>query len=105
MPQKEIAGKMVQVNDEGYMIDFSEWNKEIAAVIAVEEGIGSLVEGHWKVIDFLQKDFAEKGTLPSLRRMTKAGGVPTKELYSLFPGGPLKKSSKIAGLTKPSSCV
>ena len=105
MAQKEIAGKMVQVNDDGYMNDFSEWNKEIAAVIAVEEGIGELTDGHWKVIDFMQKDFADKGVMPSLRRMTKAGGVPTKELYALFPGGPLKKSSKIAGLKKPASCV
>ena len=105
MAEKEIAGKTVQVNDDGYLTDFSEWNKDIAAAIAVEEGIGELTEGHWKVIDFLQKDFAEKGTMPSLRRMTKAGGVPTKELYALFPGGPLKKSSKIAGLKKPASCV
>ena len=105
MAEKQIAGKTVQVNDEGYLTDSSEWNKDIAAAIAVEEGIGELTEGHWKVIDFLQKDFAEKGTMPSLRRMTKAGGVPTKELYALFPGGPMKKSSKIAGLKKPASCV
>lgn len=105
MAQREIAGKTVQVNDEGYMTDSSEWNKEIAAVIAVEEGIGALSDRHWKVIDFLQQDYADKGTMPSLRRMTKAGGVPTKELYALFPGGPLKKSSKIAGLKKPASCV
>ena len=105
MAQKEIAGKTVQVNDEGYMTDPSEWNKEIAAAIAAEEGIGDLAEGHWKVIEFLQKDYEEKGTMPSLRRVTKAGGTPTKELYALFPGGPLKKSSKIAGLKKPASCV
>ncbi len=105
MAQKEIAGKTVQVNDEGYMTDPSEWNREIASAIAVEEGIGELMDGHWKVIDFLQKDYEEKGTMPSLRRMTKAGGVPTKELYALYPGGPLKKSSKIAGLKKPASCV
>lgn len=105
MAQKEIAGKTVKVNDEGYMTDPSEWNREIAAAIAVEEGIGELSDGHWKVIDFLQNDFKEKGTIPSLRRMTKAGGVPTKELYALYPGGPLKKSSKIAGLKKPASCV
>ena len=105
MAQKEIAGKTVQVNDEGYLTDSSEWNKEIATAIAVEEGIGELSDGHWKVIDFLQKDYEEKGSMPSLRRVTKAGGVPTKDLYALFPGGPLKKSSKIAGLKKPASCV
>ena len=105
MGEKTIAGKTVQVNDEGFMTDHSQWDREIAAEIAKEEGIGELTDAHWKVIDFLQKDFAENGTMPSLRRVTKAGGVPTKELYALYPGGPLKKSSKIAGLLKPESCV
>jgi len=105
MAQKEIAGKTVEVNEEGYMLKPEEWDKEIAAAIAREEEIGELNEGHWKVIDFLQKEYKENGSVPSLRRVTKAGGVPTKELYTLFPGGPLKKSSKIAGLQKPASCV
>ncbi|MCF6334265.1 MAG: TusE/DsrC/DsvC family sulfur relay protein [Spirochaetales bacterium] len=105
MAEKEIAGKTVQVNEEGYLTNPSEWNREIAKEIAKEEGIGELTDGHWKVIEFLQKDYEEKGTMPSLRRVTKAGGVPTKELYALYPGGPLKKSSKIAGLPKPASCV
>ena len=105
MGQKEIAGKTVQVNEEGYMTNPEEWNREIAAAIAVEEEIGELSDGHWKVIEYLQKEFKENGALPSLRRVTKSGGIPTKELYALFPGGPLKKSSKIAGLKKPASCV
>lgn len=105
MGEKVIAGKTVKVNDEGFMTDHSEWNKEIAAAIAKEEGIGELSDAHWKVIEFLQKDFEANGTMPSLRRVTKAGGIPTKELYDLYPGGPLKKSSKIAGLLKPESCV
>ncbi len=105
MAEKEIAGKTVQVNEEGYLTNPSEWNRDIAAEIAKEEGIAELTDGHWKVIEFLQKDYEEKGTMPSLRRVTKAGGVPTKELYALYPGGPLKKSSKIAGLPKPASCV
>ncbi|MCD6396493.1 MAG: TusE/DsrC/DsvC family sulfur relay protein [Spirochaetaceae bacterium] len=105
MGEKEIAGKTVQVNEEGYMTNPDEWNREIAAAIAVEEEIGELSDGHWKVIDYLQKEFKENGALPSLRRVTKSGGISTKELYALFPGGPLKKSSKIAGLKKPASCV
>ncbi|MGM0504238.1 MAG: TusE/DsrC/DsvC family sulfur relay protein [Bacteroidota bacterium] len=28
-----------------------------------------------------------------------------KGFYELFPGGPLKISSKIAGIKKPTSCV
>ncbi len=46
-----------------------------------------------------------QGKAPTIRRLKNAGGIPTKELYALFPGGPLKKASKIAGLLKPASCI
>ena len=46
------------------------------------------------MINFLRQDYKEKGTMPTIRRVKNAGGIPTKELYDLFPGGPLKKSSK-----------
>jgi tRNA 2-thiouridine synthesizing protein E len=73
--------------------------------LAKEVGIDSLNELHWKVIEFSRTDFAEKGEAPSLRRITQAGGVSTKELYQLFPKGPAKKVAKIAGLGKPTGCI
>ena len=39
MATKVIAGKEVQVNDEGYMTNPAEWTKEIAVELAKEEGI------------------------------------------------------------------
>ena len=33
------------------------------------------------------------------------GDIENKELYSLFPNGPIKKAAKIAGYPKPVSCV
>jgi len=105
MAQKTIAGKTVDVNEEGYMTDPSQWTREIAAELAKEEDIAKLTEAHWKIIEFLRKDSDEKGSVPSFRRLNKVGGIETKVMYDLFPGGPLKKASRIAGLTKPSSCV
>ena len=105
MLQNEIAGKTVDVNEEGYMTDTSQWTKEIAVKIAEEVGISELTDDHWKVIEFLQKDFEEKESIPTIRRLMKVGGIPTKELYQLFPGGPVKKAAKISGLQKPVSCV
>ncbi len=105
MATQDIAGVTVEVNEEGYLTNPEQWTKAIAAELAQQEGIGELSDGHWKVIDFLQQDFKEKGVMPSIRRVKNAGGIPTKELYELFPNGPLKKSSKIAGLPKPASCV
>jgi len=101
MSQKQIAGVTIDVNDEGYMTNHAQWNRDVAAALAKEEGI-DLTEGHWKVLDFIDKDFKEKSAVPGMRRMNKVGGIETKELYSLFPNGPIKK---IAGYPKPVSCV
>lgn len=103
--EKVIAGYSVDVTEEGYLTKKAQWNKEIAEVIAKEIGIDELTEGHWKVIEFLQKDFAETEKMPTIRRVKNAGGIETKELYRLFPEGPLLKATKIAGLGKPVSCV
>lgn len=105
MAGKLIAGYNVEVNEEGYLINQSQWNKEIAAELAKEEGIEQLTDAHWKIIDFLQKDFKEQGKVPTIRRMNKVGNIPTNELYQLFPDGPVKKAAKIAGLKKPESCI
>ena len=104
MPDKDINGTTISVGDDGFMTDNSQWNKEIAAALAAEEEI-TLTDAHWKVIDFIAASFAEKGVVPGMRRMNKVGGIPTKELYALFPNGPIKKAAKIAGYPKPASCV
>ena len=55
MATKVIAGKTVQVNDEGFMTNPAEWTKEMAPEIAKEEGIAELTADHWKVIDFCRE--------------------------------------------------
>jgi len=105
MSTKELAGKTVQVNDEGFMTEPSEWDKDIAVAIASEEGIADLTEDHWTVIDYCREVGIESGTAPTLRNITKGAGVPTKQLFGLFPKGPAKKVAKISGLGKPEGCV
>ena len=103
MATKTYSGQTVEVNDEGYMVDASQWNKEIAAEIAKEEGI-ELTDKHYEVLEFL-RNASEKGDTLTIRRVGKSGIVDIKGLYKLFPGGPLKHSSRIAGIAKPASCV
>ncbi len=105
MPQKQYGAATVAVDDEGFLTDFSQWTRDIAAAIAKDEGIAELTPPHWKVIEFMQKEFKENGQAPTIRRINKSGVVTTKELYDLFPGGPAKKAAKIAGLKKPEGCV
>jgi len=105
MTTRTIAGKTVQVNDEGFMLNPAEWTKEIAVEIAREEGLASLTDAHWKVIDFCRQNGLASGKAPTLRTITTGAGVPTKELFTLFPKGPAKKVARIAGLGKPEGCV
>jgi tRNA 2-thiouridine synthesizing protein E len=100
----ELAGASIEVDAEGFMVNREQWNREIAAEIARQEGI-ELTDRHWAVLEFMREDFEKKGTAPSIRRLKQLGVVPTKELYALFPGGPAEKASKIAGLPKPKGCV
>jgi tRNA 2-thiouridine synthesizing protein E len=104
MATKTICGKTIQVNDEGFMTDPSEWDRDIAVELAKEEGIQALTPMHWKVIDYCRNS-AINGKAPTLRQISTNSGVTTKELFGLYPKGPAKKVAKIAGLGKPEGCV
>jgi len=95
----------VALNDEGFMTNPNEWTKEIAEVIAKQEGIETLTGDHWKIIDFCRETGLESGNAPTLRQITTGTGLTTKDLFKLFPKGPAKKVAKISGLGKPEGCV
>ncbi len=105
MSTMTIAGRAVAVDGEGFMIHADEWTPEIAQEIARDNGIDPLTERHWDVIRFCRADQEAKGTPPTVRRITKEAGIPTKEMYQLFPKGPGILAAKISGLTKPKGCV
>lgn len=98
-----IAGKMIATNKEGYLTDLNQWDPEVAKNIAQEEGI-QLTEAHWPVIEYLQDQYRKDIPL-TIRKVGKSGVVDIKGFYALFPGGPLKKASRIAGIPKPVSCI
>ena len=103
MSLKTIAGLEVNVSEEGYLEDMSQWNEDIAKEIANEIGI-ELTDKHFEVINYLREKTAAKEAL-TIRQVGKSGIVDIKGLYKLFPKGPLKFSSKIAGIPKPTSCI
>jgi tRNA 2-thiouridine synthesizing protein E len=100
-----IAGQEVHVDDEGFMTEYDEWNEDLGRSLAAAIGIDDMTDDHWKAIRFLRSDFAEQGETATLRRVTKVGGIPTKELFTLFPKKPAKKMAYVAGLPKPRGCV
>ena len=100
-----LAGRNVDLNDEGFLVDAAQWDEDVAGELARREGIDPLTERHWQVIRFMRAEFAAKGTGPTVRMLGKTSGVPIKELYQLFPKGPAKVAAKIAGIPKPRGCI
>ena len=99
-----IAGHEVHVDDEGFMTEYEEWTDELAKQLAANIDI-DLSDQHWKAIRFLRDDFKDQGETATLRRVSTIGGIPTKDLFTLFPKKPAKKMAYIAGLPKPAGCV
>ncbi|WP_134661450.1 MULTISPECIES: TusE/DsrC/DsvC family sulfur relay protein [unclassified Amycolatopsis] len=105
MPTATYAGTEVPVNDEGFFTEPESWTEQMAPEIAREAGIDALTDEHWKVIEFMRREYAEKGTGPTVRALGRTSGVPIKDLYRLFPKGPAKLAAKIAGIPKPRGCI
>lgn len=103
MTERTYAGTCVACSDQGYLTQLDQWTPEIGKEIAAEEEI-EMTDKHWEVINYLQEQCKNEVAL-SIRRVGKSGVVNIKEFYTLFPGGPLKKASRIAGIPKPVSCI
>jgi TusE/DsrC/DsvC family sulfur relay protein len=103
MEEQVLNSTKIEVNEEGYLKNSSQWTPEIAHEKASEAGI-TLTGKHFEVLNWLRAKQAE-GVALSIRKVGNSGIVDIKEFYQLFPGGPLKISSKIAGIPKPVSCI
>jgi tRNA 2-thiouridine synthesizing protein E len=105
MSTATFAGIPVDVNEEGFFTDPKQWTKEMAVEMAASDGIDTLTDKHWTVLEFMRKEYFEKGTGPTVRVLGKTSGVTVKELYVLFPKGPAKMAARIAGIPKPKGCI
>ena len=107
----EANGKTYETDEEGYLANLNDWNKDLAEAMATEDKI-NVSEDHWELINFLREYYEEYQIAPAVRVLTKAVGKKlgkekgnSKYLYELFPYGPGKQACKFAGLPKPTGCV
>jgi tRNA 2-thiouridine synthesizing protein E len=106
MSRIEINGKQLELNEEGFLLDPQQWDKEVAEYLAKsEEGLSSLSAEHWAVIEFIRSHYVETNLAPMVRSICKTTGLQLRRIYELFPSGPAKGACKIAGLPKPDGCV
>ncbi|MEB5705181.1 TusE/DsrC/DsvC family sulfur relay protein [Pantoea anthophila] len=104
-------GNEIAVDAEGYLKNPSDWSTALAEHIAAQEGL-TLTDAHWEVVHFVRAFYLEFNTSPAVRMLVKAMAKKYGEekgnsryLFRLFPDGPAKQATKIAGLPKPAKCL
>jgi dissimilatory sulfite reductase related protein len=106
MSSIEIDGQKLELSEEGFLVDPQRWTSQVAEYLAkAEEGLDSLTDEHWAVINFIREQYLLNDLAPMVRAICKTTGLPLRRIYELFPSGPAKGACKLAGLPKPDGCV
>ena len=105
MEMKELGGKQVEVDEDGFIQDPGVWDEAVAKSLAATEGVSEMTDNHWKVVNYLRGYYLEFQMAPMIRKLCKESGFKLKEIYDMFPSGPAKGACKVAGLPKPTGCV
>lgn len=107
----EFEGRSVETDAQGYLKHHEDWQPAMVALLAEQEGI-TLTDEHLEVIHFVRAFYLQYNTSPAIRALVKAMAKELGEdkgnsryLYRLFPKGPAKQATKLAGLPKPVKCI
>jgi dissimilatory sulfite reductase related protein len=104
----EINGKIVEIDNEGYLVNPEEWDEEIAKYFAQQEDV-ELTDLHWRCVKFIRQVYEEKKIAVDVRFVVKHLAeelgedkkIARKRLFELFPYGYVKQTCKIAGIKRP----
>ena len=103
----DLNGKTIETDEEGFLLDPSEWDRTLAEHIARGEQLDMTPE-RWTVVDFVREHFDQRGTVPEARFVLKfleqrfgKERATRKFLQELFPYGYGQQACKIAGMRKP----
>lgn len=106
-----IAERVIELDKEGFLIELTDWDKEVAIKIAQQEGI-QLTLAHWEIIELLRDFYRIYQLSPSMRALIKRteqllGAEKGRSIYllQLFPTSTARLACKIAGLPKPTNCL
>ena len=99
MPVIERGEISVKVDDEGYLLNFKDWNEEVASVLAEREGIKGLVKDQMDILNFIRDYYERYSFFPVLRAVCKNLHQPKDCVKQEFMSPVL--AWKISGLPKP----
>jgi tRNA 2-thiouridine synthesizing protein E len=106
MPKLEYADIQVDVDDEGYLLNFDEWNEKVACALADREGILDrcpLTRERMDILNFLRGYYQKFNAFPIVQNVCKNVHQAKECEYEQFID-PIQ-AWKIAGLPKPTTEV
>jgi len=100
----EVDGKVIETNDNGYLLNAQDWTEKVAEAIAAQEEV-TMTDKHWDIIAYLRDEyFNNSGNQPNERTILKTMSAKwgtkasSKDMYAIFPQMPSKQGGKVAGL-------
>lgn len=107
----EFKGQKLGVTCTGNLLEPHRWNEELAHFMAAKEGV-TLTPDHWEVLNYLRSFYFEFGITPMVKILMNhlaaefgPERASREHLYRLFPKGPSRQGSRIAGLPEPQGCI
>ena len=106
MPTSKHSDKQIHVDKEGYLVNFEDWNEEVACALAEKEGVSNscpLTEERMAILKFMREYFRRFNSFPIVQSVCKHVEQAKDCTYEEFLD-PIQ-AWKIAGLPKPTTEV
>jgi tRNA 2-thiouridine synthesizing protein E len=107
----EFHGRVIEIDDEGFLRNLDDWSEDVAVYIAEKENI-HLKEQHWEVIKFMRQYYNDYNVPPMpmvilkvLNTLAGTDKYTMKSLCGLFQGSSIRKACQLAGIPKPHGCT
>jgi tRNA 2-thiouridine synthesizing protein E len=93
------------LDNDGFLLEMSNWTRDLADELAKRNDLGPLTEDHWKIIDYVRKFYMKYGEGPPIVKIGKDIGMTSKQICTLFPCGVGRGAYRLAGLPRPNGCL
>lgn len=98
MATMESDGKIIQLNEDGFLSNLEDWSENVAQLLAAREGIETLSDEQLEIITFMRSYYLKFKVFPILNQLCKIIHQSRKCVNEQFINP--EKAWKIAGLPK-----
>ncbi len=99
-----LAGRDVELDDEGFFLDDTQWSEDVCRELAARDGLTETTDEHWRVLYAYRDFYAYNGRAPLNRDLKAATGMSVMAMERLFPGGLKHGARRLCGLPNPKTC-